>query len=490
LALEYILLIGSLLLLISIVASKTTGKLGVPSLLIFLAIGMLAGSDGIGKIYFDNYTLAQSLGVIALTFILFTGGLETKFESVKAILWRGVMLSTVGVLITTVVLGIFISYAFHFHLIEGLLLAAIVSSTDASAVFTILRSKNIGLKGNLRPTLELESGSNDPMAFFLTIGLTSLLTSPDASFLSLVPMFFQQMIIGGLVGVVMGFAMTWLINNINLDYDGLYSVLTLALVLIVFSITASLGGNGFLAVYISAIIMGNRNFIHKKSLIKFYDGISWIMQITMFLVLGLLVYPKQMIPFISIGLLTALVLIFIARPVAVFLSLIFFKIRAREKLLISWVGLRGAVPIVFAIYPVIAGVEKSEIIFNIVFFIVITSVLIQGTTIPIVAKLLKVYSPVKEKSRYPLEVEVFQNFRNELFEIEIPDNSNAAGKPLVELKFPRSALVVLIKRADQFITPNGTTVVEKGDRLLVMTDNKKEIEKLKQLWMIKIISDA
>ncbi|MGI8892496.1 MAG: potassium/proton antiporter, partial [Bacteroidia bacterium] len=367
---------------------------------------------------------------------------------------------------------------------------AIVSSTDASAVFTILRSKNIGLKGNLRPTLELESGSNDPMAFFLTIGLTSLLAVPDASFLTLIPLFFQQMIIGAIIGVIMGYSMTWLINNINLDYDGLYSVLTLALVLIVYSITASLNGNGFLAVYLSAIIMGNKNFIHKKSLIKFYDGISWIMQIIMFIVLGLLIFPKQMIPLALVGLLTALVLIFVARPVAVFLSLMFFKMKVRDKALISWVGLRGAVPIVFAIYPVIAGVEKSEIIFNIVFFIVITSVLIQGTTIPLVAKLLRVYSPVREKSRYPLEVEVFQNFRNELFEIEIPENSNASGKQLVELKFPRSALVVLIKRSDHYITPNGSSELETGDRLLVMTDNKKEIEKLKQLWMIKIISDA
>jgi potassium/hydrogen antiporter len=475
-------------LLVSIIASKTTGKLGVPSLLIFLAIGMLAGSDGIGKIHFENYSLAQSLGVIALTFILYTGGLETKFESVKAILWRGVMLSTLGVLLTTVVLGVFISYVFNFHLIEGLLLAAIVSSTDASAVFTILRSKNIGLKGNLRPTLELESGSNDPMAFFLTIGLTSLLVSPDPSYLSLIPMFFQQMIIGTIVGIAMGYGMTWLVNNINLDYDGLYTVLTLSLILIVYSITTSLGGNGFLAVYISAIIMGNRNFIHKKSLIKFYDGISWIMQIVMFLVLGLLVFPTQMFPFITVGLLTALVLIFVARPISVFLSLIFFKMRVREKLLISWVGLRGAVPIVFAIYPVIAEVEKSEIIFNIVFFIVLTSVLIQGTTIPLVAKLLRVYSPVRKKSRYPLEVEVFQNFRNELFEIEIPENSNAAGKQLVELKFPRTALVVLIKRHDRYITPNGSSELEKGDRLLVMTDNKKEIEKLKQLWIIKIVN--
>lgn len=488
-SIEFILLIGSVLLLISILASKTTGKLGVPSLLIFLAIGMLAGSDGIGKIHFEDYELAQSLGVIALTFILFTGGVETKFESIKPVIWPGVVLSTLGVLLTALILGVFISYAFGFKLAEGLLIASIVSSTDAAAVFTILRSKNMGLKGYLRPTLELESGSNDPMAFFLTLGFTTILIGNEISYLSLIPLFLQQMIIGGLAGIVCGYAMIWVINNIKLDYDGLYSVLILALILIVYSATASIGGNGFLAVYLSAIILGNHNFIHKKSLIKFFDGLSWIMQITMFIVLGLLISPSKMIPFMYVGLIIALGLIFIARPAAVFISLLFFKIRKRDKFLISWVGLRGAVPIVFAIYPVMAGVEKSDLIFNIVFFIVLTSVLIQGTSIPVVARWLKVYSPAKEKSRYPLEVEVFQNFRNELFEIEIPEGSNAAGKQLVELKFPRTALVVLIKRSDKYITPNGATELEKGDRLLVMTDNKKEIEKLKQFWAIKIISD-
>jgi cell volume regulation protein A len=477
---ENILLIGSILLLLSIIASKTTGKLGVPALIIFLVIGMLAGSEGIGGIYFNDPKLAQSLGIIALTFILFSGGLETKWESVKPVLWRGVILSTVGVLVTTISLGFFIYWFFEFTLTEGLLIGAIVSSTDAAAVFSILRTKSIGLKGNLRPLLELESGSNDPMAYFLTIGMTAILVNKDTSFMSLVPMFFQQMAIGAVVGFLMGKAMIWLLNKINLDYDGLYAVLTLSLIFFTYGVAAFFNGNGFLAVYLSAIILGNKNFIHKKSIMRFYDGQAWLMQIIMFLTLGLLVFPKQMLPYIGTGLIIALMLIFVARPLAVFASLIFFKVNIREKLLISWVGLRGAVPIVFATYPLIQGVEKSETIFNIVFFIVLTSVLLQGTTIPVVARWLYLFKPAKFKTRYPLELELSDNFKNELFEIEIQESSEAVGKQVFQLNFPRTALIVLINRNEKYITPNGMTTLEKGDKLLIMSDNKTDIDMIRR----------
>lgn len=478
---ENILLIASILLLLGIFASKTSGKLGVPSLILFLAVGMLAGSDGIGRIHFDDPKLAQSLGIIALTFILFSGGLETKWESVKPILWQGVILSTFGVLITAVGTGLFILYISDFTLLEGLLIGAIVSSTDAAAVFSILRSKNIGLKGNLRPLLELESGSNDPMAYFLTIGITFLLVNQDASFASLIPLFFQQMIIGAVAGYVSGMAMVWILNKINLDYDGLYLVLTLALVLFTYSITAFFNGNGFLAVYLSAIILGNQNFIHKKSIIRFYDGQAWLMQIVMFITLGLLVFPKQMIPFIGTGLIIALFLMFVARPVAVFLCLSFFKMNNRERLLISWIGFRGAVPIVFATFPLIQGVEKSEMIFNIIFFVVLTSVMFQGTTISLVAKWLYLFKPAKFKSRYPLELELSDNFKNELFEVEITDKSNAVAKQIMQLKLPKSSLIVLINRNEKYITPSATTTIEPGDKLLIMTDNKNDIEYIKKI---------
>jgi len=471
---ENILLIGSILLLLSILASKTTGRLGVPALIVFLVIGMLAGSDGILGISFTDTKLAQSLGIIALTFILFSGGMETKWESVKPVLWRGITLSTLGVLLTTLSLGLFIYWITDLGLTECLLLGAIVSSTDAAAVFSILRSKSIGLKGNLRPLLELESGSNDPMAYFLTIGLTTILVEKDTSYISLIPMFFQQMVVGAVTGYLMGRSMVWLLNKINLDYDGLYAVLTLALVFFTYGMASFLGGNGFLAVYLAAIILGNKNFIHKKSIIRYYDGQAWLMQIVMFLSLGLLVFPKQMIPYIGNGLIIALVLMFVARPLAVFISLLFFKLNNRERMLISWVGLRGAVPIVFATYPLILGVENSEMIFNIVFFIVLTSVILQGTTISLVAKWLYLYKPAKFKTRYPLELELSDNFKNELFEVEIKDNSSAIGKQILQLKLPRTALIVLINRQDKYITPRGTTLLEKGDKLLIMSDNKKD----------------
>ncbi|REK49460.1 MAG: potassium/proton antiporter [Bacteroidetes bacterium] len=477
---DNILLIGSILLLLSILASKTTGKFGVPSLIIFLTVGMLAGSDGIGGIHFDDHNLAQSLGIIALTFILFSGGLETKWESVKPVLWQGITLSTLGVLLSAFSLGLFISYISDFTLTEGLLIGAIVSSTDAAAVFSILRSKSIGLKGNLRPLLELESGSNDPMAYFLTIGLTAVLVQNDLSFASLIPLFFQQMIIGTVAGLLLGRLMTWTLNKINLDYDGLYPVLTLALILFTYSITTFFNGNGFLAVYLSAIILGNKNFIHKKSIMRFYDGQAWLMQIVMFLTLGLLVFPKQVVPFIGTGLIIALFLMFIARPLSVFLCLLPFKVNNRERLLVSWVGLRGAVPIVFATYPLIHGVEKSSMIFNIVFFIVLTSVTLQGTTIPLVAKLLYLFKPVKFKTRYPLELEISDNFKNELFELEIKENSNAIGKQIFQLKFPKTSLIVLINRNDKYITPSGTTTLSQGDKLLIMSDNKNDKEQIRQ----------
>src|ERR1041385_3722800 len=317
---ENVLLLGSILLFISIIASKTSFKLGIPTLILFLIVGMLAGSDGPGGIYFDDPATAQFLGVVALNFILFSGGLETKLESIRPIMKDGIALSTLGVLITAMLVGVFAAYVLGFSITEGMLLGAVVSSTDAAAVFSILRSRNVGLKGNLRPLLEFESGSNDPMAYFLTVSLIDLVQHPDASILLLIPKFFIGMIIGGACGYLFGRAMTWVVNKIRLGVDGVYPVLILALVFFTFSFTDRIGGNGFLAVYVSAIILGNSNFIHKKSLIRFYDGQAWLMQIVMFVALGLLVFPSQMVNVIPEGLLITVFLIFVARPVAVFIS--------------------------------------------------------------------------------------------------------------------------------------------------------------------------
>lgn len=483
---ENILLLGSILLFISIVASKTSFRLGVPTLILFLVVGMLAGSDGPGGIYFDDPKIAQFLGVVALTFILFSGGLDTKWESVKPILWQGLSLSTIGVLLTAMLVGVFAHYALGFTLMEGLLLGAIVSSTDAAAVFSILRSRSVGLKGNLRPTLEFESGSNDPMAYFLTISMIYLITNPEASVLTLIPKFLKGMLIGGVSGYIMGRAMIWLMNKIKLDVAGLYPVLILSLVFFTFSFTDLIGGNGFLAVYISAIILGSSNFIHKKSLIRFYDGQAWLMQIIMFLTLGLLVFPSKIVPILIPGLLLSLFLIFVARPIAVFISLYFTKgLNVRKKLFISWVGLRGAAPIVFATFPLLAGIPYADTIFNLVFFISLTSVVLQGSTLPIVAKWLHVSVPGAIKRKFPIDIELRDDQKSELVELDIPENSPIAGKQVVQIGLPKTAHIVLIHRHGKYITASGDTVINSKDHLLVMADSKQTVTEVLQVFGLK-----
>ena len=479
-SIEILLLGSSILLLLSILASKASDKIGVPALLLFLLVGMLAGSEGPGGIEFDNPWLAQSLGVTALSFILFAGGLDTDWQGIRPVLWQGLSLSTLGVLITALLVGCFAAFILDFSLLEGLLLGAIVSSTDAAAVFAVLRSRNVSLKKQLKRLLELESGSNDPMAVLLTIGLISLLINPTESALDLVPMFIQQMALGALMGYAIGKGIILIVNYSRLQYEGLYPVLTLALVLFTYGATASLGGNGFLAVYMAGLVAGNSNFIHKKSLIRFHDGLAWLMQITMFLSLGLLVFPSHLVPVIGVGILVSLFLIFVARPASVFLTMLFAKINIREKTMISWVGLRGAVPIILATFPLVSGVFQAEMIFNLVFFIVLTSALIQGTSIPLVARLLRVDEPIPEKPKYPIEFEPAENIKTEMVELEIPDDSTAIGKQIVELGLPPNTLIMLINRKNEFIVPAGGTIIEPGDRMLLLAD-KNTLEQVSSI---------
>lgn len=470
---ENIILVGSLLLIASLLASKTSFKLGIPTLILFLVIGMLAGSEGIGGIDFDNPHVAQLLGIVALNLILFSGGMDTKWESVKPVLWRSISLSTIGIILTAVTIGLFVYWVADFTLFEGLLLGSIVSSTDAAAVFSILRTRSIGLKKNLRPTLELESGSNDPMAYVLTISFIYLTQNADANIWMLIFKFIQQMVIGALLGYIIGRGMVIVINRAQLETEGLYPVLIMAMIFFNFAFTSAIGGNGFLSVYLAAVILGNSNFIHKKSAIRFYDGQAWLMQIVMFLTLGLLVFPSRILPIAGTGIMIALVLIFIARPIGVFVSLSFFDIKLRDKLFISWVGLRGAVPIVFATYPLIAGVEKADLIFHLVFFISATSVLLQGSTLPFVARWLKVTVPKKAKKLTELDMELYDTIQSEFVEVILPGNSPAVGKAIVKLNLPKPALIVLLVREGKYIQPNGATILEEGDKLLLLANNKQ-----------------
>lgn len=478
LTIENILLVGSLLLFVSIIAGKTSYKFGVPTLLLFLAIGMLAGSEGIGGIRFDDPKIAQFIGIVALNFILFSGGLDTNWKSVKPIFREGLALSTLGVLLTAVSLGTFVWLVTDFTIYESMLLGSIVSSTDAAAVFSILRSKSLALKTNLRPTLELESGSNDPMAYVLTIAFLTLVINQDQSIVTIIPLLLQQMILGGIAGFAFGRISKFIINKIKLDFEGLYPVLAIALMFITFSATDFVGGNGFLAIYICAVYLGNQELIHKKTILKMYDGLAWLMQIVLFLTLGLLVFPSHVFPYVGIGLLISLFLIIVARPIGVFISLIFFKMRLRRRFYISWVGLRGAVPIVFATYPLLAGIDKAEMIFNIVFFISVTSVLIQGTTLTVVAKWLHVALPEKVKPVSETEKFILDIPKSTKKEFEILPDYFAVNKRIVDLNFPKSAFIIMIKRNDEYIRPAGSTVIEAHDTLMVLADNQEDFDKV------------
>lgn len=475
---ENILLIGSILLFLSLFAGKTSVKFGVPVLILFISIGMLAGSEGIGGIYFDNPKTAQFIGIVALNFILFSGGLDTDWKMIKPVLWQGITLSTLGVMLTAVSLGVFVWAVTDFTIYEGLLLGSIVSSTDSAAVFSILRSKSLALKGNLRPTLELESGSNDPMAYILTIVFTGLVVTQDSSLLGILPMFFTQLILGLAIGLLFGRISTWVINKIRLDYEGLYIVLVIAIMFFTFSFTDFIGGNGFLAVYLSSVYLGNQDLIHKKKILKSFDSFAWLMQIVLFLTLGLLVFPSQIIPVIGIGLMVSLFLIIVARPLSVFISLAPFKTDFRSKAFFSWIGLRGAVPIVFATYPLLAGAEKANMIFDIVFFVSITSVLIQGTTLPKIAEWLKLTLPEELKKRTKTDLELSDSIKSLLTEIKIPKNSPVAGKQIVQLGLPPTTLISFILRNGKYITPGGSTIIEENDTLYVLSENKNSLSEV------------
>jgi cell volume regulation protein A len=480
LTIENILLVGSLLLFVSVVVGKTSYRFGVPTLLLFLAIGMFAGTDGIGGINFDNPRTAQFIGIVSLNFILFSGGLDTNWSSVKPILREGIVLSTLGVLLTAVSLGTFVWLVTDFTIYESMLLGSIVSSTDAAAVFSILRSKSLALRTNLRPTLELESGSNDPMAYVLTIAFLTLVVNQDQGLASVIPMFFQQMIIGGIAGFGFGKLSKIIINRIKLDFEGLYPVLVIALMFTTFSATDFVGGNGFLAIYICAVYLGNQELIHKKTILKMFDGLAWLMQIVLFLTLGLLVFPSQVFPYMGIGLLISVFLIVVARPLGVFISLVFFKMKLKRRFYISWVGLRGAVPIVFATYPLLAGIEKANMIFNIVFFISVTSILIQGTTLSIVAKWLQVAIPEQAKPISEFDKLILDLPKSSLQEFEILSDSQVVKKRIIDLSFPNSAFIIMIKRNGKYIRPGGSTEIEAYDTLMVLADSQEDFIKVNE----------
>lgn len=478
-----ILLIAAILLLSAIIFNKIGGKFGVPSLIIFIFVGILAGSDGILGIHFEDYMLAQFVGIVAISYILFMGGLSVDIDELKPVVSEGAVLATLGVFATGIITGICSYYLLHLSFHECMLLGGIVSSTDAAAVFGVLRSKSISLGYNLKPLLEFESGSNDPMAVFLTLGIIGLILG-QINLPGLIFDFFKQMLLGIVFGILIARGTTWIINRIKLEYDSLYVVITLASVLFTYSFISIIGGNGFIGVYVCGLAMAGMKFVNKKTLVKFHDAIAWLMQIVMFLILGLLVNFKDGFAYTGQALLIALILTFIARPLAVFLTTIPFKRSFKEKLMISWVGLRGAAPIVLATFPLTADIPHAMEIFNIVFFVVIISVLLQGTTIPYIAKLLGVDAPLEVNHASVIEYDA-KDTNNQMLEFTVPENSKAAGKQIYELNLPKGALVSLIYKKGEYIVPTGSTEISACDVLFVLMDKTKEEEVRSILCMEK-----
>lgn len=476
---ENILLVGSVLIFTSILISKTGYRFGIPTLLLFLLVGMAFGSDGLG-IQFNSASDAQFIGMMALSIILFSGGMDTRYTDIKPVLKQGILLSTVGVLVTTLLTGLFI-YFLSIHtqanieltLMVSLLLAATMSSTDSASVFSLLRSQRMNLKYNLRPMLELESGSNDPMAYMLTIVLIQVIGSGSNFDLALILKdLFLQFLFGGVLGYAFGKFAVWLINKIQLSNSSLYPILLLSIIFITFTLTDLVKGNGYLAVYIAGMIVGNARLAYRKETNTFMNGLTWLFQIIMFLTLGLLVNPHEMIDIAVTALLIGIFMILIARPVSVFLCLLPFKgISNKARVFISWVGLRGAVPIIFATYPVIAQIPGSNQLFNIVFFITLLSLIIQGMTISKMARWLKLDLP-EEKEGNEFGVELPDEIDTHLNDITLTEDMLTVGNRLADMNIPKGTLVMLIKRGNEFIIPNGQIELHVGDKLLVMSEKK------------------
>lgn len=465
--LETFLVIAGLLLLAGVVVSKISSRIGVPTLLLFMALGMLAGSEGLGGIAFDDPVVAQGVGTIALAFVLFSGGLGTRRDDVRPVAAGGALLATLGVIVTAGVTGLVAVVALGAPLQVGLLVGAIVSSTDAAAVFSVLRSRSVGLQGRLKPLLEFESGSNDPMAVLLTIAMVEWVTAGDVGGLETIRLLASQLLLGFAGGVIAAGMVVWLIRRLQLDQPGMYPIVTVAGVILFYAVIAYLGGSGFLAVYLLGLIVGNAAVPHHRRLIDFHEAAAWFMQIVLFLVLGLLVFPSRLAHVAGPAVIILLGLTFLARPLAVVLCLP----RGwswRELTLVSWVGLRGAAPILLATFPLVAGMPLGADIFDVVFVVVLLSVLVQGTTIPTVARWLGVEAPLPPPE--PIAVETVREAAEDLdlIHLTIDEDAPASGKRILDLELPDRALIVLLSRGHDRAIPQGSTVLQAGDELVVL----------------------
>ncbi len=463
-SLEFMLLVSAMLLTISVVASRISSRFGIPLLLIFLAIGMLAGSEGPGGIAFENYRMAFAVGSGCLALIVFDGGMSTSWTSVRPVLGRGISLSALGTLLTAATTAAFAHYVLGLHWSDSMLLGAIVSSTDAAAVFSLLRARSLSLQGTVKQTLEFEAASNDPMAIFLTVGVLLFISNPAVTAFDFIKLLLMQGGIGLACGYFGARVIRWVVNNVGIEYEGLYGVLALGLIMALFAATGAAGGSGFLAVYVAGIALGNAEMLHKGSISRFLDGIAWIAQILVFLTLGLLSFPSKLLPVWKEGILLSLFMMFAARPIAVFLSSPPRGMTFKERTFISWVGLRGAAPVILATYPWSIHFPRAEYIFNLVFFVVISSVIAQGVSIPWLAKLLGITVPMPKPRRIDLTTGVLPpGFLS--VEIHVTEDAAAAGQLVLDLDLPPGVILTSIERDDRFLIPRGDTLIEAGDRI-------------------------
>lgn len=478
---DNLLLLASVLVFVAVLITKVGVKLGAPSLLLFLLLGMAVGREGLG-LNFEDYEIAESIGHFAMTVILFTGGFETILHETKPVMKKGIMLSTVGICITVILTGFFIYFATGriiadtgVSILACFLVAAVMSSTDSTSVFSVLNGKRLRLRSNLAPLLELESGSNDPVAYILTILMVKFMTEPSLQGLSTwvgalagIIVVLIQILVGVAVGFGVGFGAKWLLSKIRLENNSLMGILVLSTGFFANGLASLLGGQGLLSIYIAAVIISNKADIpRKKEIAKFFDGITWIMQLAMFLILGLLARPSSMVQVALPAILTGLFLLFVARPASVFLTLAPFKgVKFKEKLFVSWVGLKGAGPILFALYPVVHEVQGAGDIFNVVFIVSLMSLILQGMSLTPVAKWLNL--------SYPEDPEV-ESFGMELPEemgmlsdhIVTPDDLSA-GKTLRELHLPHGIRVMMVKRDGKFLVPHGSMELMEGDHLIIV----------------------
>jgi len=465
---DKLLLLAAVLILFVVLSSKLSARLGLPVLVLFLITGMLAGENGIGGIVFDNAVAAHALGTLALALILFDGGLQTPVSSIRKVWKPASLLATVGVLATAAIAGLAAAWMLELPVLEGMLLGAIIGSTDAAAVFSLLRNAGIHINQRLKSVLEIESASNDPMAIFLTVGLLEVLVNSMPLGWGLLQMFLMQMGIGALVGLGVGWSILRLLSRIKLVATGLYPVLVAAGGLLAYGVSANLGGSGFLAIFVAGVMIGNQKFVFQRSTFLFMDGLAWLSQITMFVVLGLLVDPVSLLDVWVEGLVIALVLVLLARPLAVAPMLALFGFNLRETALVSWVGLRGSVPIILAIFPLLFGLPNAPLIFNVVFFVVLLSATVQGSTLPLVARKLGLTEKPPATPAATLEISSLHDVDAEIVEYTLGNDARAAGRLLSQMALPEGVVVAMITRGSAVIPPRGSTRLEAGDHLFVV----------------------